>query len=105
MARKKVCKLAPIPSGLQKPSCDEYPFASTHEGAASAGYNMSVAIVECRDNNTAGALLNGWYDRERILEKDPFWVDATKKGDTPPEDVPPPDIAQVDTSGFGASCK
>ncbi|MEW1839524.1 NucA/NucB deoxyribonuclease domain-containing protein [Nonomuraea angiospora] len=79
-----------MPSGLQKTSCDEYPFASTHEGAAFAGYNISVAIVECKYNNAAGALLNGWYDRHRILEKDPFWVDATKKGDTPPENVPPP---------------
>ncbi|WP_433509238.1 NucA/NucB deoxyribonuclease domain-containing protein [Nonomuraea sp. CA-143628] len=96
-----MCKLAPTPSGLQQASCDEYPFASTHEGSASAGYNISVAIVECRDNNMAGALLNAWYDRQRILEKDPFWVDATKKGDTPPERVPPPDIPQVDASGFG----
>jgi hypothetical protein len=103
-ARKKVCKLAPVPSGLGIDSCDEYPFASTHEGAASAGYNISVAIVECRDNTTAGAFLNGWYDRQRILEKDPFWVDVTKKGDEVPDHVPPPDIAQVDTSGFGESC-
>ncbi|MGW6497718.1 NucA/NucB deoxyribonuclease domain-containing protein [Nonomuraea angiospora] len=61
-----------MPSGLQKASCDELPFASTHEGAAFAGYNISVAIIECKYNNAAGALLNGWYDRHRILEKDPF---------------------------------
>lgn len=100
VARKKVCKLAPPVTGLYKSSCDEYPFASTNQGAAFAGYNISVKNVECRDNSTAGGLLVGWYSHERILDNDPFWVDATKKGDTPPEDVPPPDIAQIDGTGF-----
>jgi hypothetical protein len=103
-ARLKICKLAPVPNGLFWPSCDEYPFASTHQGAAFAGYDISVKIVECKDNTTAGGLLNSWYDRHRVLDGDPFWVDATKKGDTPPEHVPPPDLKEVDTTGFG-ECK
>ncbi|MEO3892595.1 NucA/NucB deoxyribonuclease domain-containing protein, partial [Nonomuraea sp. B5E05] len=104
-AAKRECrKIRTTPPGVTKRSCDEYPFASTHEGVHYAGINFSVAIIECQDNTTAGALLSGWYQQQRILEKDPFWVDATKKGSTPPAGVIPPDVTTPDLSGIGDGC-
>ncbi|MEQ4726145.1 LamG-like jellyroll fold domain-containing protein [Nonomuraea sp. B19D2] len=93
-ASKRECKKLKTPPNVTKRSCDEFPFASTHQGTAYAGINYSVAIVECTDNTTAGALLGAWYHRERILEKDPFWVDTTKEGDPVPPNVTPPDSAE-----------
>lgn len=78
-------------AGFTKPSCDEYPFASTHEGSAFSGINFSVAIVEKGDNCSGGSKPKNWYLYNRILEKDPFWVHATKKGQTPPDDITLPD--------------
>ncbi|WP_214108292.1 NucA/NucB deoxyribonuclease domain-containing protein [Acrocarpospora catenulata] len=76
-------------TGFVKPSCDEYPFASTHEGSAHAGKNYSVAIVEKSDNCSGGSKLGNWYLYNRILEKDPFWVYVIRKGETvPPETIP-----------------
>ncbi|MEV4629495.1 LamG-like jellyroll fold domain-containing protein [Micromonospora sp. NPDC049523] len=83
---KKECK--PLDkAGYTRPSCDEYPFASTHQGGASSGIHFSAAIVELSDNCSAGGKLNGWYRVNRILESDPFWVDVVKKGAPTPPDV------------------
>ena len=54
--------------------CDEYPFATTHEGAASAGNNVSVKPVDKLHNRDAGNDLNFFYERFRILDGDKFWV-------------------------------
>ncbi|GAA1271006.1 hypothetical protein GCM10009677_24820 [Sphaerisporangium rubeum] len=80
-----------LTNGIRVPSCDEYPFASTHQGSAFAGINYSVAIVERSDNCSAGTKLKNWYIWNRILERDPFWVDVTPKGQTPPSTVTAPD--------------
>ncbi|MBG0824881.1 DNRLRE domain-containing protein [Planomonospora sp. ID91781] len=61
-------------------SCDEYPFASTLEGASTTQYNFSVAVIEKDDNCLAGSRLGHWYNRVRLLEGDMFWVDTIKKG-------------------------
>ena len=53
-------------------SCDEYPFASTNEGGARA----SRANVNLRQNQRGGALLGGFYKRQRVLTGDAFWVFA-----------------------------
>ncbi|MER5262745.1 LamG-like jellyroll fold domain-containing protein [Actinosynnema sp. NPDC002837] len=74
-------------AGVNKPSCDEFPFASTHEGGASAGIHFSVKIVPLGDNCSGGAHMTSWYRTNRILEKDPFWVDAIKQGQPVPPDV------------------
>ncbi|WP_158558057.1 LamG-like jellyroll fold domain-containing protein [Spongiactinospora gelatinilytica] len=84
-------------TGFTKPSCDEYPFASTHEGSAYAGINFSVAIVERGDNCSGGSKLKNWYLWNRVLEKDPFWVHVTKKGDSPPPHLIPADGPEIIT--------
>ncbi|WP_283136965.1 LamG-like jellyroll fold domain-containing protein [Rhizohabitans arisaemae] len=56
--------------------CDEYPFATTMEGAAYALGNSSVLPVDREHNNQAGTrwLEHAFYFRYRILESDKFWV-------------------------------
>ena len=99
-AAKKACDKITVPTGITRPSCDEFPFASTHEGVAFAGINYSVAWVDRGDNCSAGAKLKTWYYRNRILERDPFWVDVIDKGQDRPRGVTPPDdpdpIAECD---------
>lgn len=54
---------------------DEYPFASTLEGAASPDWDFSVRYVPESDNTTAGTLLRQYYFSDRILyDQDPFYV-------------------------------
>ncbi|MEU7894219.1 LamG-like jellyroll fold domain-containing protein [Nonomuraea sp. NPDC049152] len=99
-AAKRECRKLNT-SGFTKPSCDEYPFASTHEGVGHAGINYSVAIVECNDNSSGGTKLKNWYFWNRVLEKDPFWVHVTKDGQTPPEDLILPDVPPEDITPDG----
>ena len=51
-------------------SCDEYPFASSLQG----GSGSSVANVAQRENYSQGGQLGVFYDRERILANDAYWV-------------------------------
>ncbi|MGD9486063.1 NucA/NucB deoxyribonuclease domain-containing protein [Streptomyces sp. TRM70308] len=63
--------------------CDEYPFASTYQGAAEADhdpdakkFNYSVKPVPAAQNKAAGDLLRGFYAKNRVLDgyEDGFWV-------------------------------
>lgn len=66
--------------------CDEYPFASTFEGAGRWKYpadeyggarhqNMfSARPVFWRDNKKAGEVLLAWYNWDRIAHKDAFFI-------------------------------
>ncbi|MEU7833686.1 LamG-like jellyroll fold domain-containing protein [Nonomuraea sp. NPDC049129] len=58
-------------------SCDEFPFASTLQGAARANppHNFSVARIEIGENTAHGRVLKAWYRNNRILNYDQFWVD------------------------------
>jgi hypothetical protein len=78
-------------------SCDEFPFATTYQGAAYAGYNYSVAIIPGDDNCSSGSTTNQWYQRNRILDKDKFWVDVVRQGYHTPESGAPGSIASNPT--------
>jgi len=87
----------PLPAGKQ---CDEYPFASTYEGAYMGGFSdrprslagcnltvgasaigpngFSVCGIDGTENTTAGSQLNSFYVRNRILDSDGFYVDTAK---------------------------
>jgi hypothetical protein len=73
--RKVAC-----PASRKRPnktvSCDEYPFASTHEGAAT-NPDFSWAWVNAEQNKLAGSQLAVFYQRNRVIEDDEFWVDVT----------------------------
>ncbi|WP_063746820.1 NucA/NucB deoxyribonuclease domain-containing protein [Streptomyces sp. PsTaAH-124] len=75
-------------------SCDEYPFASTHEGAANnptlgrsfswcqisqlssrTGPGWSACMIPATENTAAGRDdLRPFYNKNRVLEKDKFYV-------------------------------
>jgi hypothetical protein len=63
--------------------CDEYPFASTEEGAAYNKYNgggtiirWSARPIDRSQNRSGGAALVNWYATDHILENDGFWVET-----------------------------
>ncbi|MFI8944846.1 NucA/NucB deoxyribonuclease domain-containing protein [Streptomyces syringium] len=68
------------PSSMPRPdgkSCDEYPFASTHQGA-SKNPDYSCHMVPEKQNTAEGRdYRNPWYKANRILEDDAFWVSIT----------------------------
>jgi hypothetical protein len=61
--------------------CDEYPYASTYEGAAayiyqndpSLQYNVSVMPVPNAVNENAGSALSNFYGSDRIIDNDGFF--------------------------------
>lgn len=57
--------------------CDEYPMASTYEGASTATGNpwwYSVQALSGSANSSAGAQWAAFLSKNRILSGDPFWV-------------------------------
>lgn len=70
--RQAVCgNFQHLPGG----SCDEYPFASTHQGGNPA--TTSVEDVLLDDNTTAGGRLGNSYQTNRLLDGERFWVVIT----------------------------
>lgn len=57
------------PTSLEE--CDEYPFATTLEGAAHPDWDFSVQAVLKNDNSTAGGQLSAYLTDDRILSYDP----------------------------------
>jgi hypothetical protein len=78
-------------------SCDEFPFASTLEGAASMpdrgrtfegcslspflplgspnqGPGWSACMIDATENSRGGGLLVGFYNRERVLDGEQFFI-------------------------------
>ncbi|MEU0099771.1 NucA/NucB deoxyribonuclease domain-containing protein [Streptomyces sp. NPDC006267] len=59
--------------------CDEFPTASTYEGAARAEHEgaqytdeFSARYIDSDENQEAGSRLGAWYDNDRILNSDAF---------------------------------
>lgn len=89
---RTACASAP---SLPLLSCDEYPFRSTYEGAASGGVarsfpncvfldppatgpvGFSRCMISATENSSAGGILSGVYRNQRLLDEDPFFVDFT----------------------------
>ncbi|WP_333776967.1 telomere-protecting terminal protein Tpg [Streptomyces sp. IBSBF 3136] len=71
-AKAKAC-----PSSRHRPqgkSCDEYPFASTWQGASTSGGHFSRRMINATQNRGGGIALNNFYTYNRIIEKDRFLV-------------------------------
>ncbi|MGC0327039.1 hypothetical protein RKD23_000029 [Streptomyces sp. SAI-170] len=65
------------PRSLQRPpgkSCDEYPFASTWQGAKYSGGPFSRRMINDTQNTEGGRALKGFYVYSRVLEGDRFLV-------------------------------
>ncbi|MFD7639590.1 NucA/NucB deoxyribonuclease domain-containing protein [Kitasatospora sp. NPDC059795] len=54
--------------------CDEFPFASTWEGAGVGNGNFSVKYVSATENSNAGYDLGNFYGSQRVLHNDKFKV-------------------------------
>lgn len=76
-------------------SCDEYPFATTLQGAGqtNTGYNYSVAIINENHNCSQGGTMTQWYQRNRILDLDAYWVDVIRQGYSRPHSGAPGTVA------------
>lgn len=55
-------------------SCDEYPFASTWNGAAYSPSYTSSKFVQHSENQGDGSAHGGFYTKERVLPGEAFWV-------------------------------
>ncbi|MEU0179542.1 NucA/NucB deoxyribonuclease domain-containing protein [Streptomyces massasporeus] len=64
--------------GLNRPSdshqCDEFPFASTQEGAGLWDGSFSVRYVPGTENSKAGSELADWYGSDRILHNNAYGI-------------------------------
>jgi hypothetical protein len=66
------------PRSLPRPpgkDCDEYPFKSTYEGAASNPF--SARMIDSRQNQQGGNELGQFMGNNRVLDHDPFTVVVT----------------------------
>ncbi|MFE4801533.1 NucA/NucB deoxyribonuclease domain-containing protein [Streptomyces sp. NPDC056708] len=70
--RRAVCGKAKPPTDK---SCDEYPFARTHEGGtALPAASRGIAMVPEKEQDQQGGRIIGFYKQERLVNKDGFWV-------------------------------
>nr|WP_269326633.1 NucA/NucB deoxyribonuclease domain-containing protein [Kineosporia mesophila] len=73
--RNEACPTArkrAAPSGF---SCDEYPFASTAQGAANVpASEWGWAYVPEGENDKQGGLIGKFFSQNRVLRGDAFWV-------------------------------
>ncbi|MEU5069584.1 ricin-type beta-trefoil lectin domain protein [Streptomyces virginiae] len=76
-AKNAACRK--MTKGNSSYQCDEFPFASTKEGAGS-GENFSVRYVPASANLSAGGKLSAWYAQDRILDGDKFQVHIENHG-------------------------
>ncbi|MFD7017369.1 NucA/NucB deoxyribonuclease domain-containing protein [Streptomyces sp. NPDC059928] len=67
--KDRACARLTHPAGTD---CDEYPFASSWEGAGLGDGNFSVMYVDSTQNQKAGSRLSTWYGADRILNGDAF---------------------------------
>ncbi|MEU4674700.1 NucA/NucB deoxyribonuclease domain-containing protein [Amycolatopsis sp. NPDC023774] len=58
-------------------NCDEYPFASTQEGAGPGNGNYSARLIDAGDNQAAGRWLDSNYTLNRIIDGDPYYIAIT----------------------------
>jgi len=56
-------------------SCDEYPYATTHQGAAFGPFVSG--LINAAQNSKEGSYLSAFYLYNRVAEGDPFYVLVT----------------------------
>ena len=84
-ARRGPCDVLPAAFALTDPTpdvgkdCDEYPFQSTAQGAASGPIkvNWDIKILNAAQNQKVGNMLRVLYATERFLYGDHFYVQFT----------------------------
>lgn len=82
-ARKPACDalklVTPVPPGSPGLDCDEFPFRSTAQGAASGiiKLNWDIRMVNKKHNQLVGSKLSVFYGKERLFFGDHFYVQFT----------------------------
>ncbi|HEX4814955.1 MAG TPA: LamG-like jellyroll fold domain-containing protein [Nonomuraea sp.] len=76
-AKDRACAVLTRPNATDQ--CDEYPFASSYEGAGrnasgTLTANVSYKYVSQPHNSSAGTSLRWFWQKYRLFEKDPFWI-------------------------------
>lgn len=78
--REKACGDAP---SIPDKSCDEYPFASTYQGAHFVGTDYSCHMLNATDNELEGSRYRRpWYNDNSLIDGDKFWVEVSGPGTT-----------------------
>jgi hypothetical protein len=83
-------------------SCDEYPYASTYQGANEIGRaRVAVGHVPLPHNREGGNALKSFLLANRVIDGDKYWVTPTvgTGGDAPGRDMPPTVRAGDDVLG------
>lgn len=62
---------------LSSQQCDQYPFASTWEGAFTGDGRYSAVAVDSPQSTASDNELATFYADNRVIEDDPFWVMST----------------------------
>lgn len=71
-----ICEAEDDPDEPPAPcNCDEYPFASTLEGAWKA--EASVKRINSADNQLAGTRLGNFFTSQRVIDEEEFFVNVT----------------------------
>jgi hypothetical protein len=74
--RNDACGSFTPPPGSPNTSCDEYPMASTYEGAHFQS-DYSIQGVPQSANDSQGGITGAFYNGpNRIIDEDPFWVNV-----------------------------
>lgn len=76
---KAACAKVVVPTG---DSCDEFPLASTYQGAAFQSVYSAVPVLASA-NSSQGGITGQFYLNNRVNDDDPFYVDAILANGTP----------------------
>jgi hypothetical protein len=75
--KRKANRAKACPSSLPRPAgktCDEYPMASTWQGASTGSGDFSRRMIDKTQNEDGGRALARFYLYNRVIEKDKFQV-------------------------------
>lgn len=81
--------------------CDEYPFASTYEGAhyselnPNSGRGFSVGYVRNKHNNKAGTIVRLWYKSANVIARDKFYVEIEQTAGSHEQDLQDSALVQI----------
>jgi hypothetical protein len=76
---KAACAKLIVPTG---DNCDEFPLATTYQGAAFQPVYSAVAVPSSA-NSSQGGLTNAFYQSNRVNDDDPFYVNVILPNGTP----------------------
>ncbi|MEU7165460.1 hypothetical protein AB0A70_12560 [Streptomyces morookaense] len=82
-------KSMPRPPGQ---NCDEYPFASSLQGASKYPTDFSYRMISASQNCQEGSIRKSWYNANRLFEEEKFWVEVTSL----PTNATPPTVRPYD---------